>query len=174
MMRDLGAKLVPAAAPDMRPFEDMLHEISQKLDRGAPAADLAAMIRDLGQKLDRGAADAPAGDLAAMIRDLSRHIDERIGQKLDTRSLEEALIALRNRLESGALERFDVKFIEEVADLLAERLDRRPAVGSEVDRYPWHADARMRSTRGAASSAVAQRSPPRRRDTVRAHLRACS
>ena len=133
MMRDLGAKLVPAAAPDMRPFEDMLHEISQKLDRGAPAADLAAMIRDLGQKLDRGAADAPAGDLAAMIRDLSRHIDERIGQKLDTRSLEEALIALRNRLESGALERFDVKFIEEVADLLAERLDRRPAVGSEVD-----------------------------------------
>ena len=30
MMRDLGAKLVPAAAPDMRPFEDMLHEISRQ------------------------------------------------------------------------------------------------------------------------------------------------
>ena len=36
MMRDLGAKLAPAAAPDMRPFEVMLREISQKLDRGAP------------------------------------------------------------------------------------------------------------------------------------------
>ena len=35
MMRDLGAKLAPAAAPDMRPFEVMLREISQKLDRGA-------------------------------------------------------------------------------------------------------------------------------------------
>jgi localization factor PodJL len=111
MMRDLSAKLVPAAAPDMRPFEDMLHEISQKLDRGAPAADLATMIRDLG-----------------------RRIDERVGQKLDTRSLEEALTALRDRLDSGPAEHFDVKFVEEVADLLVERLDRRGGgAGSAVD-----------------------------------------
>ena len=82
MMRDLGAKLVPAAAPDMRPFEVMLREISQKLDRGA--------------------AGAPAGDLAAMIRELGQHIDERVGQQLDTRALEEALHALRDRLESRA------------------------------------------------------------------------
>ena len=109
MMRDLGAKLVPAAAPDMRSFEDMLHEISRKLDRGAPAADLAAMIRDLG-----------------------RQIDERVGQKLDTRKLEEALTALRDRLESGSAQHFDVKFVEEVADLLAERLDRRPGVRAGV------------------------------------------
>ena len=107
MMRDLGAKLVPAAAPDMRPFEDMLREISQKLDRGASAADLATMIRDLG-----------------------RHIDERVGQPLDTRSLEQALTALRDRLESGPAEHFDVKFVEEVADLLAERLDRRSDAGA--------------------------------------------
>jgi len=110
MMRDLGAKLVPAAAPDMRPFEVMLREISQKLDRGAPPGDLAAMIRELGQ-----------------------HIDERVGQKLDTRALEEALMALRDRLESGPAEHFDVKFIEEVADLLAERLDRRVDAGAGVD-----------------------------------------
>jgi localization factor PodJL len=110
MMRDLGAKLVPAAAPDMRPFEDMLHEISRKLDRGAPAADLAAMIRDLG-----------------------RHIDERVGQKLDTRSLEEALTALRDRLESGPAQHFDVKFVEDVADLLAERLERRAGADPGVD-----------------------------------------
>jgi localization factor PodJL len=109
MMRDLGAKLVPAAAPDMRPFEDMLHEISRKLDRGAPAADLAAMIRDLG-----------------------RRIDERVGQKLDTRPLEEALTALRDRLESGSTQRFDVKFVEEVADLLAERLERRAGADAGV------------------------------------------
>jgi localization factor PodJL len=107
MMRDLGAKLAPAAAPDMRPFEVMLREISQKLDRGAPAGDLAAMIRELGQ-----------------------HIDERVGQKLDTRALEEALMALRDRLESGPAEHFDVKFIEEVADLLGERLDRRAGAGA--------------------------------------------
>jgi localization factor PodJL len=107
MMRDLGAKLVPPAAPDMRPFEDMLREINQKLDRGAPAADLAAMIRDLG-----------------------RHIDERVGQPLNTRSLEEALMALRDRLDSGTTEHFDVKFVEEVADLLAERLDRRSDAGA--------------------------------------------
>ncbi|MGA2494798.1 MAG: hypothetical protein ABSF67_17955 [Roseiarcus sp.] len=107
MMRDLGAKLVPAAAPDMRPFEDMLREINQKLDRGAPAGDLAAMIRDLG-----------------------RHIDERVGQPHNTRSLEEALMALRDRLESGPAEHFDVKFVEEVADLLAERLDRRSDAGA--------------------------------------------
>ena len=110
MMRDLGAKLVPAAAPDMRPFEDMLREISQKLDRGAPAADLAAMIRELGQ-----------------------HIDERVGQKLDTRSLEEALLALRDRLDSGPAEQLDVKFVEDVADLLAERLDRRGGAGAFVN-----------------------------------------
>ena len=110
MMRDLGAKLVPAAAPDMRPFEDMLHEISQKLDRGAPATDLAAMIRELGQ-----------------------HIDERVGQKLDTRSLEEALLALRDRLDSGPAEQLDVKFVEDVADLLAERLDRRGGAGAFVN-----------------------------------------
>ena len=65
MMRDLGAKLVPAAAPDMRPFEVMLREISQKLDRGA--------------------ASAPAGELAAMIRELGQHIDERVGRSFDTR-----------------------------------------------------------------------------------------
>jgi len=113
MLRDLGAKLVPAAAPDMRPFEDMLREINQKLDRGAPAGDLAAMIRDLG-----------------------RHIDERVGQPLNTRSLEEALMALRDRLENGPAEHFDVKFVEEVADLLVERLDRRgnaSASGGGVD-----------------------------------------
>ena len=114
MMRDLGAKLVPAAAPDMRPFEDMLREISQKLDRGAPAADLAAMIADLG-----------------------RHIDERVGQPLNTGPLEQALMALRDRLENGPAEHFGVKFIEEVADLLAERLDRRadagPSTGVDAD-----------------------------------------
>ena len=109
MMRDLGAKLVPAAAPDMRPFEDMLREISQKLDRGAPAADLAAMIGDLG-----------------------RHIDERVGQPLNTQPLEEALMALRDRLDSGPADRFDVKFVEEVADLLAERLDRRSDAGARA------------------------------------------
>ena len=110
MLRDLGAKLVPAAAPDMRPFEDMLREINQKLDRGAPPADLAAMIRDLG-----------------------RHIDERVGQPLNTRSLEEALMALRDRLENGPAEHFDVKFVEEVADLLVERLDRRGPASGGVD-----------------------------------------
>jgi localization factor PodJL len=107
MMRDLGAKLVPPAAPDMRPFEDMLREINQKLDRGAPA-----------------------GDLAAMIRDLDRHIDERVGQPLNTRPLEEALTALRDRLDSGPAGHFDVKFVEDVADLLAERLDRRSDAGA--------------------------------------------
>ena len=65
-----------------------------------------------------------------MIRDLGQHIDERVGQPLDTRPLEEALMALRDRLESGPAEHFDVKFIEEVADLLAERLDRRAAGAS--------------------------------------------
>jgi len=111
MMRDLGAKLVPAAAPDMRPFEVMLREINQKLDSGA--------------------AGAPAGDLAAMIRELGQHIDQRVGPTFDTRALEDALHTLRDRLESGAPERFDVKFIEEVADLLAERL--RPRAGADVD-----------------------------------------
>jgi localization factor PodJL len=112
MVRDLGAKLVPAAAPDMRPFEVLLREISQKLDRGA--------------------ASAPAGELAAMIRELGQHIDERVGQKLNTRPLEEALTALRDRLESGPAEQLNLKFIEEVADLLAERLDRRGG-GAGVD-----------------------------------------
>jgi localization factor PodJL len=105
MMRDLGAKLAPAAAPDMRPFEVLLREISQKLDRGAAAA--------------------PAGDLAAMIRELGQRIDQHIGPAFDGRGLEDALHTLRDRLESGAPERFDVKFIEEVADLLAERIGRR-------------------------------------------------
>ena len=112
MMRDLGAKLVPAAAPDMQPFEALLREISQKLDRGA--------------------ANAPAGDLAAMIRELGQRIDQRIGASFDTRGLEDALHTLRDRLESGAPERFDVKFIEEVADLLAERLARRAGVDAEA------------------------------------------
>jgi localization factor PodJL len=105
MMRDLGAKLIPASAPDMQPFEVLLREISQKLDRGA--------------------ANAPAGDLAAMIRELGQRIDQRIGPSFDTRGLEDALHTLRDRLESGAPERFNVKFIEEVADLLAERLRQR-------------------------------------------------
>ncbi len=112
MVRDLGAKLVPAAAPDMRPFEVMLREISQKLDRGP--------------------ANAPAGELATMIRDLGQHIDERVGPSFDPRALEDALHTLRDRLESGAPEHFDVKFIEEVADLLAERLWRR-GEGADVD-----------------------------------------
>jgi localization factor PodJL len=113
MMRDLGAKLAPAAAPDMRPFEVMLREISQKLDRGS--------------------AGAPAGDLAAMIRDLGQRIDQRMAPPFDMRALEDALHTLRDRLESGAPERFDVKFIEEVADLLAERLARRDAAGVDAE-----------------------------------------
>ena len=117
MMRDLGAKLVPAAAPDMQPFETLLREISQKLDRGAAAA--------------------PA---------------------FDTRGLEDALHTLRDRLESGAPERFDVKFIEEVADLLAERLARRgdgvgvnaEALAGQIAEIHDRLDALQSSGGGAA------------------------
>jgi len=154
MMRDLGERLAPAAAPDMRPFEGLLREISQKLDHG-PANlavdELAAMIRDLGrriedrpapsfdvrpfegvlreisQKLDRDVANAPVEELAAMIGDLGRRIDQHAAPGFDAQALEDALHLLRDRLESGAPERFDIKFIEEVADLLAERLERRGA-----------------------------------------------
>jgi localization factor PodJL len=137
MMRDLGAKLVPAAAPDMRPFEVMLREISQKLDRGA--------------------ADAPTGDLAAMIRELGQHIDERVGEPLNTRSLEEALMALRDRLESGPAEQLNLKFIEEVADLLAERLGRRGSAGIDAEALAGQIAAihdRLDALQGAGSGAA--------------------
>jgi len=136
MMRDLGAKLVPAAAPDMQPFEALLREISQKLDRSA--------------------ANPPPGDLAAMIRDLGQRIDQRPGPGFDTHGLEDALHTLRDRLESGAPERFDVKFIEEVADLLAERLARRgagvdaEALAAQIAEIHDRLDALQTSGGGAA------------------------
>ncbi len=105
MMREFGAKMTAPAAPDMRPFEGLLREINFKLDGGA--------------------ASAPTGELAATIRELGQRIDQRVGPPLDTRPLEEALRALHDRLETGAPARFDVKFMEEAADLLAERLERR-------------------------------------------------
>ena len=115
MMRELGAKLVAPAPPDMRPFENLLREISQKLDRGAAAA--------------------PAGELTAMIRELGQRIDQRVGQPLDVRPLEEALRALHDRLEVAAPARLDMKFVEQAADLLAERLERRS--GGRVDADCW-------------------------------------
>ena len=128
MIREVSQKLDRGApAADLAA---MIREVSQKLDRGAPAADLVAMIREVSQKLDRG---APAADLVAMIRELSQHIDERVGQPINTRPLEEALFALRDRIEAGPASHFDVKFTEEVADLLAERLDRRGGAGVDAN-----------------------------------------
>ncbi len=163
MIRELGQRIDqrPAPALDARPFEAMLREISQKLDRGAanvPVGELAAMIHELGQridqrpapafdarpfeamlreisqKLDRGAANVPVDEIAAMIHELGQRIDQHVAPSVDPRALEDALHMLRDRLESGAPERFDVRFIEEVADLLAERLERRSpgAVNTEA------------------------------------------
>ena len=105
LMRDLGAKLATPAAVDVRPFEALLLEINQKLDRGATSA-------------------AAAGDMTSLIRDLGARLDQRISAAIDMRPLEDALHALGERLDRSPAPKIDPAFVEQTANLLAERLGR--------------------------------------------------
>ena len=105
LMRDLGARFAAPAAIDMRPFEALLREINQKLDRGAPTA-------------------ASSGEIAALIGELGARVDQRLAAAIDLRPLEDALHGLSERLDRNPSGN-DPALVEQAADLLAARLDRR-------------------------------------------------
>jgi len=117
MIRDLAARIdqrpdaapaIDASALDTGPLEDLMHEISAKLDRpAAPVVDVAAF--------------------EGMIRDLGVRIDRRPDPVIDTGPFEDTLNAIHDKIDrgvasdAGALERM-------VAELLAQLDETRQAL----------------------------------------------
>ncbi|MGD0641484.1 MAG: hypothetical protein ABSC22_12110 [Roseiarcus sp.] len=139
--------------PDAAKLEAALRDISQKLDRPSAAGVntdvLTTMLQDLGARIDQRA--TPTIDIKPIEQAL-RSLGDRtvefdttpienmmrdLGAKLtaptavDMSPLEGLLREINQKLDRDATAKVDPKFVEQAADLLAQRLERRD--GQRVD-----------------------------------------
>jgi localization factor PodJL len=145
MIHDLGARIDQRPDPvvDTRPLEQTLRSLHDRLDQsvaadgpGLDTRHLEEMISEISAKLDRPAPPVvDVGVFEGMIRDLGNRIDRRPEPVVDTRPLEQTLRALHDKIDQGvasdgaALERM-------VAELLAQLDETRRALHAATTPLP--------------------------------------
>ncbi|MGA2041879.1 MAG: hypothetical protein ABSG83_00750 [Roseiarcus sp.] len=126
LFRDLAARIDKRpAAVDTAPFEQALRKLG---DRSSPVAmgPLEDLMREISAKLDR--ASQPAVDASAietMIQEIGARIDRRPEVVVDTRYFEQTLAAIHDKIEQSALPQSAVEGIEHALESLAGQIAAR-------------------------------------------------